>query len=63
METTGDRLIKLQDVMAITAMSRASVFRRIRDASFPKGVQVGPRAVRWRESEVQRWIAERKSQD
>ena len=54
-----DRLLTRGDVERLVSMSRASVYRRVRDGTFPAPLRIGVRAVRWRESEVERWIASR----
>lgn len=54
-----DRLIKLEEVLSFTGLSRSELYRQIQEDTFPRPVKVGKRAVRWRESEVEEWIAER----
>ena len=54
-----DRLMRLDEVLARTALSRSTVYRLMWvDESFPKPLKVGPRAVRWRESEIEAWITD-----
>ena len=54
-----DRLIRLREVMARTDFSRSTIYRKMRDGSFPEAVKTGDRAVRWRESEIEAWLADR----
>ena len=54
-----DRLLTRQDVEARTALSRSAIYRKMRDSSFPEPLQIGARAVRWPESEIEAWIAGR----
>ena len=49
-------LLTMKEVVIFTGLSRASVYRRVRDGSFPKPVQVGPRCVRFRREEVENWL-------
>ena len=56
---TTDRLIRIRDVEARTGLSRSTIYRKKRDGSFPEAVKVGDRAVRWRESEIEAWVAAR----
>lgn len=61
MQTAMSRLIDVQEVMRLTSLSRATIYRRIerQDDEFPKPVQLaGARRVAWIEEEVHRWIAE-----
>ncbi len=54
---SGDRLLCLKEVIALTTYQRASIYRKMQDGSFPKQVKIGARAVRWRESEIDAWVA------
>ena len=54
-----DRLIRMADVVQITTLSRSTIYRQMDLADFPSPVLLGERSPRWRESEVQQWIAER----
>ena len=51
-----DRLLRLEEVVGRCALSKPTVYRYVKDGSFPRAVQVGPRAVRWRESEINAWL-------
>ncbi|MFC5077300.1 Prophage CP4-57 regulatory protein (AlpA) [Vibrio thalassae] len=55
------RLIRLNEVLAMTGLSRSSMYRSIEKQQFPKQVSLGDRAVAWVESEVQDWIHGRAS--
>ena len=54
-----DRLLRLAEVLTITALGRSSVYRKMRDGSFPEPLKIGARAVRWRESDIEAWLAAR----
>ncbi|MDE2686476.1 MAG: AlpA family transcriptional regulator [Chloroflexota bacterium] len=54
-----DRLIRLEEVLSYTGLSRSELYRKVQVGEFPRPVKVGKRAVRWRESEVDGWITER----
>jgi prophage regulatory protein len=53
------RFIKLKEVMNITGLARATVYKHIANDRFPKSVSLGDRAVAWIESEVHEWMLER----
>lgn len=53
------RLIKVQQVADITALSHSSIYRLVRADAFPKPIKLSKHAVAWHESEVLAWIAER----
>lgn len=50
-----DRLIKVREVVALTSMSRAAIYRRVSAGTFPAAVVLGPQCVAWRLSEVIAW--------
>ncbi|MDA5318913.1 helix-turn-helix transcriptional regulator [Vibrio cholerae] len=53
------RLIRFREVLAMTGLSRSSMYHFIEANQFPAQVKLGGRAVAWVESEVQEWITER----
>lgn len=53
------RLIRLDDVMKMTSLSRSSIYSYVSDGLFPRPVKVGRRAVAWRELDVIDWITSR----
>ncbi|KAB2681768.1 MULTISPECIES: helix-turn-helix transcriptional regulator [Brucella/Ochrobactrum group] len=55
-ETT--RLMPLQEVIKITGIQRATIYKKINEGSFPKAVKLSPTCVRWRSDEIQQWIEE-----
>lgn len=50
------RLIRAAEVYDRTALSRASVWRRVRLGAFPKPVTLGYNRIAWVESEIDTWI-------
>jgi prophage regulatory protein len=55
---TSDRFLRLPEVLAATGLTRSSLYRRIGAGGFPAQVRIGPQMVAWRQSEVERWIAD-----
>ncbi len=51
-----DRLLRLDEVLHTTGLGRNTVYRRIREGTFPKQVRIGPNSVAWRQSEIARWV-------
>lgn len=49
-------LIKLKDVISITTLSKATIYRLIKQGSFPNSISLGPRAVAWKLSDIVEWI-------
>ena len=54
-----DRLLTRQDVEARTALSRSAIYRLMRTGQFPEPLQIGPRAVRWKASEIAAFVDSR----
>jgi prophage regulatory protein len=52
-------LARLPVVLKITALGRSTIYRWIADGSFPAPVRLGPRAVAWRWSDLDRWTQSR----
>ncbi len=52
-----DRLMKLPEVMRMTALSRSEVYRRVAARQFPTPVRLGSQAIAWRLSDIRNWIA------
>lgn len=50
------RLIRLPEVLAMTSLSKAEVYLRIKRGTFPQPLQLGARAVAWDASEIETFI-------
>lgn len=51
-----DVLLRLPDVTQRAGISRSTVYEYVARGRFPAPVRVGARAVRWRASDVSRWL-------
>lgn len=56
---TGDVILRLPDVLARVALSRATLYRLIGTGDFPRPLKLSGYAVGWRASDIDRWIATR----
>ncbi|NOR30801.1 MAG: AlpA family phage regulatory protein [Sulfitobacter sp.] len=54
-----DRILRCQDVLEITGLSRSTIYRMMERSEFPKPTRIGMRAIGWRESIVGSWISTR----
>jgi prophage regulatory protein len=55
------RLERLLDKWAIeeqTSLDITTIYRKIKDGTFPSPVRVGKRRVAWRESDISRWLSD-----
>jgi prophage regulatory protein len=53
-----DRIIRLKTVLQRSGLSRSTVYRKIEEGTFPKQVKLGTSSAGWKESELNRWIAD-----
>lgn len=53
-----DRIIRINTVLARTGLSRSTLYRKIAEGTFPCQVKVSIHGAGWRESSVNRWIAD-----
>lgn len=54
--TKPQRLLRLPEVLERVALSKSTLYARVRDGSFPKPVHLGTLSA-WVESEIDGWIA------
>ena len=52
----ADQLLTMREVCQLTRLGETKVREMIDAGKFPRARQVGPRAVRWRMSDVEAWI-------
>lgn len=58
---TVDQILRLPRVIEIVGLGRSTIYDLAARGLFPRAVQLGPRTVGWRRSEVQAWIVSRVS--
>ena len=59
----SDRMLKIGEVLELAGLSKPSVYRRMKDSNFPQPKAMGPRAVRWSETEVRQWLSDRPTRE
>jgi prophage regulatory protein len=52
---------RLPTVIQTTGLARSTIYRLVASGAFPAPVQLGPRAVAWRWSDLDRWSESRPS--
>jgi prophage regulatory protein len=50
------KFLKLTEVMALTGLSRSSVYLAISEGKFPRQVSLGVRSVAWVSNEIEDWM-------
>lgn len=53
-----DRIVRLKTVLARTGLSRSTLYRKIREGTFPRQVSISVHGAGWHESAINRWIAD-----
>ena len=56
---TDDRLLRRAEVEERCQLSRSTIYKLMRADAFPEPLRIGPRAVRWSQHEIERWIVSR----
>ena len=59
MLTDQDVLLTRPEVERRTGLSRSTIYRKMRDGTFPVPLKVSERAVRWRESDIRAYVDSR----
>jgi prophage regulatory protein len=54
-----DRILRMQDVVKLTALSRSTLYRMIDRGEFPPLLQISRRSVGFRESEIEQFLDNR----
>lgn len=57
----SDPLLRLPQVIEETGRSRSRIYDDIKRGDFPKSIRIGPNAVAWRQSAIERWKNEREA--
>ncbi|HUM99574.1 MAG TPA: AlpA family phage regulatory protein [Halothiobacillus sp.] len=60
MQQSIQRFYRLHEVTTLVGLSRATIYRLIRQGAFPSGISLtGNRAVGWSESDLAHWMNSR----
>ncbi|MCY4157284.1 MAG: helix-turn-helix domain-containing protein [Gammaproteobacteria bacterium] len=54
--TAEKQLLKVTEVTKILNVSRTTLHRMTAAGKFPRAIELGPQARRWRVSDVQAWL-------
>jgi prophage regulatory protein len=55
-DPTPDRILRLKAVLERTSLSRATLYRKIQNGTFPRQIKLNPRCAGWRESAINDWM-------
>ena len=51
-----DKILRMRTVLERTGLSRATIYRKMRDGTFPNQLRISEHCRGWRESAVNRWM-------
>ena len=55
-----NKVIKLNEVKHLTTLSTASIYRQIKDNSFPRQIKLGERSSAWFYEEIMQWLEDKR---
>lgn len=53
-----DKIIRIKTVLGRTGLSRSTLYRKMREGTFPVQVRISVHGAGWRESAINRWVAD-----
>ena len=59
MSTDREVLLTRREVERLCRLSRSTLYRKMRDGTFPVPLKVSDRAVRWRERDIRAYVDSR----
>ena len=51
-----ERILRMRTVLQRIGLSRSTVYRKMKEGTFPRQVRLSEHCSGWRESEINRWI-------
>lgn len=54
--TALPRLYRMPDVMAFVQLSEPTIWRQIKQGSFPQPIRIGAKSVAWLEEDLLKWV-------
>lgn len=55
----GASILRRPQVQQVVGLSRSTIYAKVAEGSFPRPIKLGKRAVGWRESDIDAWLASR----
>lgn len=53
-----DRIVRMKTVLSRTGLSRSTIYRKITEGTFPPQIRISINGAGWRESDINRWVAD-----
>ena len=58
-KTNQPRMMRMRNLTAYLALSRAYIYKKINDGTFPAGYMISPGIRAWQKSEIDAWLDKR----
>lgn len=55
-KSNGVALLRVQNVLQAFGVSRSTLWRWRMSGTFPKPIQLGPRIIAWRQTDLDNWL-------
>lgn len=52
----ADRFMRIDEVIFVTGLARNTIYRRMREGTFPRQLRLGPNSVAWLQSDISEWM-------
>jgi prophage regulatory protein len=56
--TAPDKILRMRTVLERTGLSRSTLYRKMHDGTFPHQIRISEHCCGWRESAINRWMAD-----
>jgi prophage regulatory protein len=57
---SDDRMLKVSELAEFLGVAPSTIYRWLERGKLPQPYEIGESAVRWRKSEIETWLEERK---
>jgi len=54
----ADKILRMRTVLERTGLSRSTLYRKMKNGTFPNQVRISEHCCGWRESAINRWMAD-----
>ena len=58
-QTTAPRFLRISEVLDRVGVSRPTIYRWMREGTFPKQIAIGANSVVWLELDITKWMDQR----
>ena len=53
-----EKILRMRTALDRTGLSRSTIYRKMREGTFPRQVEISEHCRGWRESAINRWMAD-----